>query len=159
MKSRSARAVDAILEGRTAAFRKMHRRAQAAESRAIKRDKAATHWLRMMEAQAPTASLVLIVEELAESLAEACVTPCVGSMNPHEDTLGRALVLVPGAKAAVDRIVDMMAPEEEPASDPLGAAAFALVEAIEQDHLGRWFITGDAEALACALSEALEGKK
>jgi len=45
-----------------------------------------------------------MVGDMAESLAEAGVTPCAGSMNPHEDTLGRALELVPSARHAVERI-------------------------------------------------------
>jgi len=99
-------------EHRRQRFQAMHRRAQAAESRAIKAHRRAEFWAdwatrrAMDEAGAPL--LRQMVAELAESLAEAGVVPCVGSMNPHEDDLGRALVLVPSAKAGVDRIMNQL---------------------------------------------------
>lgn len=62
--------------------------------------------------------LEMAVQALAESLAEAGVTPCVGSMNPHEGDLGHALDLVPAARAGVERIVAARAGDPPVTPDP-----------------------------------------
>lgn len=63
-------------------------------------------------AKARIADLESLVIDLCESLAEAGVAPLAGSDNPHEDTLGEAIDLVPAARAAVERIAAQQAGED-----------------------------------------------